>query len=162
MIKNDISFRNVVVLILLSAIFLTLGCVSTQIDKSSDAEIWGGVATGMVDSTFEMSITRSEDEEDTFYVNGPLSWDIKKTAGGYGSGRMNGTLKGKIKDGILNAKIFGYVTVEGGSATVSGKMVGTFSNTRANGTWNFTARSVQLYPFSGEWSAEKATSSENK
>ena len=70
--------------------------------------------------------------------------------------KMNGTVKGKIKDGIVDFRINGSATGDWGSVPISGKMIGTLSKTQAFGSWTINALDDErTYKFSGDWSAKK-------
>jgi hypothetical protein len=111
----------------------------------------------MIDADIKMFFARPEEEKDVYLVKGTFMGDIGRVSGEFGSGRMNGEIKGKVKEGIFNVRIRGRANVSAGSATIEGKMIGTLTKTQAFGTWNITARDIEgtLYDFSGEWSAEK-------
>ncbi len=156
--KTTFFLKLVILFILPFTLFFLSGCASTQVEQGTDREPWAGKFTGMIEADIKMFFSRSEKEEEVYFVKGSFSADIKEVSGGFGSGTMNGTIKGKVKDGILNARIFGNAIVEEGSASISGKMIGTLSKTQAFGSWNITAQADAPYPFSGEWSAEKIDS----
>ena len=56
----------------------------------------------MVEADLKMFFSRSEEEQDVYFVRGAFSGDIETVAGGYGGGTMNSSLKGRIKDGIVD------------------------------------------------------------
>ena len=141
-------------------LFFLSGCASTQTEQGAGWETWVGELTGMIDADLKMLFSQFEEEQDAYLVKGTFKGDIGKVSGEFGSGRMNGEIKGKVKDGIFNVRIWGHAIVTAGSATIDGKMIGTLSKTQAFGTWNIIARDIEgtLYNFSGEWSAEKVDS----
>ena len=114
----------------------------------------------MVDADLKMFFSRFEEEKDVYLVKGTFKGDIASVSGEYGSGTMNGEIRGKVKDGIFNVRMGGNANVTAGQATIDGKIIGTLSKTQAFGTWNIIARDTDgtLYEFSGEWSAEKIDS----
>jgi hypothetical protein len=152
MLSNRLAF-----LALFAAFFFVSGCASTQVGEGLDRENWAGNVTGEIDSDFEMSIVRLKDTENTYHVRGSFAWDIEGTAGGFGGGRMTGRLEGRIVDGILKAAISGHAKVSEGSARITGSMEGNLSEEQASGTWRIKAHADQVYYFSGQWSAEKAS-----
>jgi hypothetical protein len=152
------SFLKLVILFILPfTLFFLSGCASTQVEQGTDWEPWVGKFAGMIDADLKMFFSRFEEEKGVYLVKGTFKGDIARVSGEYGSGKMNGKIKGKVKDGIFNVLISGNANVRAGTATIDGKMIGTLSKTQAFGTWNIIARDTEgtLYEFSGEWSAEK-------
>ena len=160
--KTALSLKLVIFFMLTFTLFFLSGCASTQVEQGPDREPWFGKFTGMVKADLKMFFSRSEKEQEVYFVKGAFSGDIETVAGGYGGGTMNGTVKGKIKDGIVDFRINGSATGDWGSVPISGKMIGTLSKTQVFGKWNISAQAETQYYFSGEWSAEKMDSaSEN-
>jgi hypothetical protein len=158
--KTTLFLKLAILFILPFTLFFLYGCASTQAEQGTDWETWVGELTGMIDADLKMFFSRFEEEKDVYLVKGTFKGDIGRVSGEYGSGRMNGEIKGKVKDGIINVRIWGHAKVTAGSAALDGKMIGTLSKTQAFGTWNIIARDTEgtLYQFSGEWSAEKIDS----
>ena len=158
--KTTLYLKLSILFILPFTLFFLSGCASTQVEQGLDRETWVGKLTGMIDADLKMFFSRSEEEKDIHLVKGTFKGNIERVSGEYGSGRMNGDIKGMVKDGIFDVRIGGNAIVTAGSATIDGKMVGTLSNTQAFGTWKIIARDSEgtLYNFSGEWSAEKIDS----
>jgi hypothetical protein len=158
--KNTLFLKLVLLFLLPFPLFFLSGCASTQVGQGTDGEPWIGKLTGMIDADLKMFFSRVEEEKDIYLVNGTFKGDIGRVSGEYGSGKMNGKIKGKVKDGIFNVRISGNANVRAGSATIDGKMIGTLSKTQVFGTWNIIARDTEgtLYEFSGEWNAEKVDS----
>ncbi len=149
-------FLKLVIFFMLTlTLFFLSGCASTQVEQGTDQEPWVGNFTGMVEADLKMFFSRPEEEEEVYFVKGAFSGDIETVAGGYGGGEMNGTIKGKIKDGIVNFRINGSAYGDWGSVPISGNMMGTLSKTQLFGTWKIRAQAETPYYFSGEWSAEK-------
>jgi len=158
--KTTLFLKLAILFILPITLFFLSGCASTQTEQGAGWETWVGELTGMIDADLKMLFSQLEEEQDAYLVKGTFKGDIEKVSGEYGSGRMNGDIKGKLKDGIFNVRIRGHANVTAGSANIDGKMIGTLSKTQAFGTWNITAIDTEgtLYKFSGEWSAEKVDS----
>ena len=78
--------------------------------------------------------------------------NLARTAGGYGSVTVTGRMKGKVKNGIMKAKIFGDAQVEDTFYRISGEMIGTISKTQAFGTWSLSHIEGT---HSGKWTAKK-------
>ncbi len=157
--KTTLFLKLVILFILPFTLFFLSGCASTQAEQGTEWEPWVGELTGMVDADLKMFFSRFEEEKDVYLVKGTFEGDIRSISGGYGSGTMNAKIKGKVKDGIFNVRMWGIATVSDGSAIINGNMIGTLSKTQAFGTWIINARDDEgLYKFSGEWSAKKIDS----
>ena len=148
----------VVLLILSFTCFFLSSCVSTPTERGTEWEHWSGELTGGVNANLKMFFSRLEKEKNDYLIKGNFEGDIESTYGGYGRGKMRAKIKGKAKDSICNVEIWGIATVDEGSVTINGKMIGTISKTQAFGTWTLIARDDERYDFSGEWSAKKADS----
>lgn len=158
---NDVLFLKLAKLfILVFTLFFLSGCASTQTEQGTDWETWVGELTGMVDADLKMLFSQFEEGQDAYLVKGTFKGDIGNVSGEFGSGRMSGEIKGKVKDGIFNVGIRGRANVSAGTATIDGKMIGSLSKKQAFGTWKIIARDIEgtLYNFSGEWRAEKVDS----
>ena len=158
---NDTLFLKLAILFTLAfTLFFLSGCASTQTEQGTDWETWVGELTGMVDADLKMLFSQFEEGQDAYLVKGTFKGDIGKVSGEFGSGRMSGDIKGKVKDGIFDVGIRGRANVSAGTATIDGKMIGSLSKTQAFGTWNIIAKDIEgtLYNFSGEWRAEKVDS----
>ena len=158
--KATLFLKLVILFILPFAPLFLSGCASTQAEQGIDWEPWVGELTGMIDADLKMLFSRFEEEKDVYLVKGTFKGDIARVSGEYGSGTMNGEIRGKVKDGIFNVRMAGRANVTAGSATIDGKMTGTLSKTQAFGTWNILATDADgtLYEFSGEWTAKKIDS----
>lgn len=156
--KTSLFLKLAILFILSFTLFYLSGCASTQVEQSTDREPWFGTFTGMIEADLKMFFSRSDEAEEVYFVKGAFSGVIETVAGGYGGGDMNGTVKGKIKDGIVDFRINGSATGDWGSVPISGKMIGTLSKAQAFGKWNISAQAETQYYFSGEWSAEKINS----
>ena len=91
-------------------------------------------------------------KDDFHSVTDPFVMNLGTTAGGYGSVTVTGRMKGKAKNGIMKAKIYGEAQVEDTFYQISGEMIGTISKTQAFGTWRI--RHVEG-SHSGKWTVEK-------
>jgi hypothetical protein len=158
--NHVLSLKLAVLFILPFTLFFLSGCASTQTEQGTDWETWVGELTGMVDADLKMLFSQYEEGQNAYLVKGTFRGDIENVSGEFGSGRMSGEIKGKVKDGIFNVGIRGRANVAAGSATIDGKLIGSLSKTQAFGTWKIIARDIEgtLYNFSGEWRAEKVDS----
>ena len=158
--KTTLLLKLAILFILPFTLFFFSGCASMQTEHGTDWETWVGELTGMVDADLKMLFSQLEEGQDAYLVKGTFKGDIGKVSGEFGSGRMSGEIKGKVKDGIFNVGIRGRANVSAGTATIDGKMIGSLSKTQAFGTWNIIAKDIEgtLYNFSGEWRAEKVDS----
>ncbi len=158
--KSTLFLKLAILFILPFILFFLFGCASTQTEQGTDWETWVGKLTGMVDADLKMLFSQHEEGQDAYLIKGTFKGNIGNVSGEFGSGRMSGDIKGKVKDGIFNVGIRGRANVSAGTATIDGKMIGSLSKTQASGTWNIIARDIEgtLYNFSGEWRAEKVDS----
>ena len=158
--KTTLFLKLVILFILPFTLFFLSGCASTQAEQGTDWEPWVGELTGMIDADLKLFFSRLEEEKDVYLVKGNFKGNIARTAGEYGGGKMNAQIKGQVKDGIFNVRMWGNANVSAGSATIDGKMIGTLSKTQAFGTWNIQATDIEgvFYEFSGEWSAKRIDS----
>jgi len=147
-----ISYRGFAVFGIAAVILgLLCGCASTQGVSSSDGEEWVGEIFGMAQGDLKLFVSRMEVDGECS-VRGSLSVNLDKTAGGYGSGRLAGRIKGTVTNKELKANVSGHVFVTEGSSRINGKMMGTMSETAASGNWTF-GHSEGVH--SGEWNAHK-------
>ena len=156
--KATLFLKLIMLFILPITLFFLSGCASKQAEQGAEWEAWVGELTGMVEADLKMLFSQVEEGQDAYLVKGTFKGDIGNVSGEFGSGRMSGEIKGKVKDGIFNVLISGNANVRAGTATIDGKMIGTLSKTQAFGTWNIVARDDETYEFSGEWSAKKIDS----
>ena len=156
--KTTLFLKLVTLFILPFTLFFMSGCASMEAEQGTEWEPWVGELTGMVDADLKMFFSRFEEEKGIYLVKGSFKGDISNFSSGYGGGRMNAKITGKVKDGIFNVRMWGTAIVSEGSVTIDGKMIGTLSKTQAFGTWNIIARDDETYEFSGEWSAKKMDS----
>ena len=151
MFRLILTSMRAFLLISLFVVISILGCASTQLVPDADTEKWIGKISGMADGNLELFINQTHGQGEFYSVTGHFAMNLK-TTGGYGSGRVTGHMKGKVKDGIMKTKISGYAQAEDGSSHISGEMIGTISKTQAFGTWSIGHIKGLL---SGKWTAEK-------
>jgi hypothetical protein len=158
--KTALFLKLVLLLVLPFTLVFLSGCASTQDEQGAEWEPWAGELTGMVEADLKMFFSRFEEEKDVYLVKGTFKGDIREVSGGYGSGKMNAKIEGKVKDGIFNLRMRGIATVSDGQANINGKLIGTLSKTQAFGTWIIKAQDDEgrLFEFTGEWSANKMDS----
>jgi hypothetical protein len=158
--KTALFLKLVLLLVLPFTLVFLSGCASTQDGQGAEGEPWTGELTGMVEADLKMFFSRIEEKKDVYLVKGTFKGDIKEVEGGFGEGKMNARIEGKVKDGIFNLRMRGIATVSDGQANIDGKLIGTLSKTQAFGTWIIKAHDDEgrLFEFSGEWSANKMDS----
>jgi hypothetical protein len=105
----------------------------------------------MAKGDLELLFKQTQGQSDFYSVSGSFVMNLEKT-GGYGGGTATGQVKGKVKNGIMKAKISGVAQVEDGSAHISGEIIGTISKTKAFGTWRMGHIDGS---HSGKWTVEK-------
>ena len=138
--KTTLFLKLVIWFILPFTAFFLSGCASTQVEQGADREPWSGKFTGMIEADLKMFFLRSGEEKDVYLVKGAFSGDIEAVAGGHGAGEMNGSVKGQIKDEVVDFRLNGSATGDWGSVPISGKMTGTLSKTQVSGTYNIRAQ----------------------
>ena len=157
--KATIVSELFILFMIFSSLFFFFGCASTPGLKDTEGELWAGKLTGMIDADLKMYFDRFEEKEDLYVVRGSFTGKIGSVAGGYGGGTMRGTLSGEVKKGDVVVRLRGTANVNEGSASITGKMRGTLSDTQAAGTWDIDARSSEgSHSFSGQWHADKTDS----
>ena len=143
--------RLAVVFSILMAGFFIVGYASTHVASAAEGEEWVGTMSGMADGDIKLFITPTGRKgEDS--VSGELTMELDMTEGGYGTGTAKCSIKGKMTNGTLKSKIFGFVHVSVGSSDIVGELNGTISETRISGTW--IAHHI-VGTHSGTWTAEK-------
>lgn len=152
MFRFVLTSRRNFLLIMLIVVLSIFGCASTQLVPDADTDKWIGEISGMAEGDLELFIKQTQGQGDFYSVTGSCAISLETTAGGYGSGTVTGQMKGKIKNGIMKAKIYGHAQVEDGSSQISGKIIGTISKTQAFGTWSIGHIEGS---HSGKWTAEK-------
>lgn len=136
----------------LMVLYLFIGNASSdQRLSNAPTQIWAGEVTGMAYGKLVLNAWEVEGTENEFTVKSRVKVKLKNT-GGFGSGDLMGTIKGKIKDGLLQAKFSGTAYVSDGSSQVFGNVIGTLSGTQGFGTYNLTSRVGQ---YKGKWTIEK-------
>ena len=152
MFRFILILRRVFLLFTLIVVLTILGCASTQLVPDADTDKWIGKISGMAEGDLELFIKQTQDQGGFYPVKGPFVMNLSRTAGGYGNVTVRGRMKGKVKKGIMEAKIFGDAQVEDTFYRISGEMRGTISKTQAFGTWKI--RHIEG-THSGKWTAEK-------
>jgi hypothetical protein len=151
MFRLILTSRRAFLLITLIAVLSILGCASTQFVPDADTEKWIGKISGMAKGDLELFFKQTQDQSDFYSVSGSFVMNLE-TTGGYGSGTATGQVKGKVKNGIMKAKISGVAHVEDGSSHIFGEIIGTISKTKAFGTWRMGHIDGS---HSGKWTVEK-------
>jgi hypothetical protein len=154
--KAGVLLKLIILFIFLSTPFFTSGCASNAGERGVHWEPWVGKLSGTADVEFKMFLSRFEEEQGAYQVKGNFEGEIGGAAGGADSGTVQLEIKGKVKDGIFNARIWGQaITIEGAN-NVRGNMIGTLAKTQAFGTWVLNASDDEdSYQYTGEWRAKK-------
>ena len=132
MVDHVISVKNLIVFAVAIMLFGS-GCATTQSESSSRFHSWEGDVSGMITGKLNLKLQIEQVNKNTKAVSGKISIKIDAVDGGLGKGRLNGALKGEIKDGNLEATFTGMGYVTGGQAPVSGFMTGTLSFSSGQG-----------------------------
>jgi len=143
--------KRVFLLIMLMVALSVPGCVSNQLVADADTEKWIGKISGMAEGDLELYIKKTKGQSDFYSVTGPFAMNLA-TTGGYGNASAKGKVNGNIKNGSIKAKLSGHAQAEDGTSHISGKMIGSISETQAVGTWELGHIEGFL---SGKWAAEK-------
>ena len=118
---------KILILFAVAIMLFVSGCAATQSESSSRFHSWEGDVSGMITGKLNLKLQIEQVNKNTKAVSGKISIKIEAVDGGLGKGRLNGTIKGEIKDGNLEATFTGMGYVTGGQAPVSGSMTGTLS-----------------------------------
>jgi hypothetical protein len=137
---------------LIMVLSILLGCASTQLVPDANTEKWVGKISGMARGDLKLFIKQIQGQSDLYLAKSPFVMNLDATAGGYGKVEVTGHMKGKVKNGIIKAKIFGNAQVGDSFYQISGEMIGTISKTQAFGTWKI--RHIKGL-HSGKWTAKK-------
>ena len=126
---------RVKILIVFAAAIILLGsgCATTQSESSSRFHSWEGEVSGMITGKLNLKLQIEQVNKNTKAVSGKMSIKIDTVSGGFGDGKVNGTVKGEIKDGNLEATFAGMAYVTEGQAPVSGSIRGTLSFSSGQG-----------------------------
>jgi hypothetical protein len=148
--------RFVTITILISVCFMIAPfCVPNAIcgssKKTTPAQIWTGEMTGMFVGTMKLKVWQDENKKGEMIIQSKVKVKLESTRG-HGSGYAQGTINGKIKDGLLKAMFNGTAHVAQGSRPFRGKMIGTLSDSQGLGTYDLNTSVGQ---YTGEWTMEK-------
>ncbi len=140
------------VILLFSCLFsLLTGCVASGPPSGIEKDLWTGEITGMAKGKISISSWQSGESKNELTLEGQLLIDIESAWGGQGEGKLIGDLKGRIKDGLMEAKISG--AVEG--ASFLGEFIGTMSETQGFGSWTIDVFDEAAGRYVGDWTLQK-------
>ncbi len=154
MLNLILEKRQIIFVIIIMASSCFLGCVSSSPNIDPNAEKWIGELTGPANGNLEFYITKTGENTDLYSVKGFFILHLKST-GGYGKAVAKGNIKGVVKNGVINARLSGYIRADMGSSPLSGEITGDFTTVKAKGTWMMSHREDAV---SGEWTAKKSAS----
>ena len=120
--------------------------------QAGQAEIWKGSLPGMANGTLILEVETRKAAQSEKKVKGRLKMIIDSVAGGFGRGRCDGTITGRIKENVMKAAFSGTAYVSEGDAELTGTLKGEFSETSARGTYHF---STGMESYRGKWTLEK-------
>jgi len=120
----------------------------------TEKEIWDLQIMGNAKGNCKMYVWQSKAEKDLYYMKAEFSAEIESDS--FGGGRIQCKLKGTIKNKILSGKTIGMASMnayeEVSPVSVSGKCIGTFTESEGSGTWDATHEYGTL---KGTWKAKK-------
>ncbi|MCG8688373.1 MAG: hypothetical protein MI892_26110, partial [Desulfobacterales bacterium] len=124
------------------------GCVTTKEPSSNIAkDIWTGEMTGMAKAKLHLESFQTSGSDSDTLIQGRIKMNIESAQGVGGNITLLGELTGRIKDGLMKAKISG----DAKGAKCTGDFIGTMSETQGFGTWEITAIEEVVHLFEGEW-----------
>ncbi len=142
---------GLVIFLGLTAIFAS-SALSDSSTGSPPMERWTGKVKGMAEGTWVLNTWHSETKENELIVKGLVNMSLNSVSGGYGRGNCEGTIVGKIKDGILKADFLGRGRIIEGEGDVFGGMSGELDEKTGNGTYRLV---TPVGNYTGEWSLQK-------
>jgi hypothetical protein len=125
---------------------------SQQASTNAYTEVWAGELTGMVEGTMTLNALAIDETKNELTMESKIKMKINRHTAGFGKVSLKGTLKGRIKDGLLQAIISGYAHDEDGRYRAKGPLIGTLSETQGFGTYSIFCNGMY---YKGEWTLEK-------
>jgi hypothetical protein len=144
------SSVKIIVVLAVAIMLLASGCATPPTDSSVSYHSWEGDVSGMITGKLNLELKLEQLNKNTKAVSGKILINIKSVSGGWGKGRLNGTLKGEIKDGNLEAAFTGMAHVTEGQAPITGTLTGTLSFSSGQGDLIVNTPS-DAGSFSGTW-----------
>jgi len=136
---------------------LVIGCAQDPVRFTQPgAEIWNLNITivdyGVEIKNQRMFLIPSQTEKGVFSVVAEISSKIDPPAGPYGVFFTKGEWKGEVRNGIFVGETSRISDTHDGPGSLQGSVKGTFSGTRASGTFRESAQGAEAY---GKWAAQK-------
>ena len=149
------------------AIFLTLlvllpgGCVTTDPNSgegsvpTGDQTVWLGEITGGAVGDLELLTWRVAESDSELQLRSKIKLKLQRIGHTAEHGTLRGELRGRIKDGLMEARLNGTAETSetDGAVSVSGVFIGTVSETQGFGTWKASGGDSGL--LSGEWNMQR-------
>ena len=162
MAKTGCACKQALAVMLVFLSILLSSCATAPEGNGAPREHWGGQLNGMIEAELAFFLTPAAEGQADRAVNGNFAGNIVSVAGGHGSGTMNGSIKGRVENGVFKARLSGFAKVSAGSATIIGQMTGRSTDAHALGDWTLDARSSEgVYRFSGQWRAARRGQDQN-
>ena len=148
--RSSTALYPVVISVVLCTLFW--GCVTTQESSSGvPKNTWTGEMTGMATAKLVLESWQDDKSGSETVIKGSIRIEVDSARGGVQDMTVRGRLKGRIKDGLMEAQFSG--TAEG--TTCIGDFIGTMSETQGFGTWKIDAMDEEALRFTGDWTLER-------
>jgi len=138
-------------LLFLCAFALLTGCVSPKPPPGVRKDLWVGELTGMIRGPIRISSWQSGENKNIQITEGRFTMHVDSAWGGFSDISVQGDVRGRIKDGLMEAKISGSAD----DSFFSGVLIGTVSEIQGFGTWRLDVPEEDAGTYTGEWTLQK-------
>ncbi len=145
-------FAKLIAVFAFIPIFTSTGLSDSSPDSPPMEERWTGKITGMAEGTWVLNTLKNKNAENELPIKGVVNMSLKSVSGGFGRGACEGTITGKIKDGILKSDFSGRGRISEGESDIFGGMTGTLTEKTGAGTYSFI---TPIGNYTGSWTLEK-------
>jgi hypothetical protein len=155
--KKNPGYNYLVAGAFMLVLCLLIGCAQDPVRFTQPgAEIWNlnfTFANAEVEiKNQRMFLIPSQTEKGVFSVVAEISSKIDPPEGPYGVFFTKGKWKGEVRNGIFVGETDRIADTHEGPGYLQGSVKGTFSGTRASGTFRESAMGLEVY---GKWTAQK-------
>ena len=123
-----------------------------QSSGDTKTAIWSGQLKGMAEGKLILNTCAVAASKNEFSVESRVTMKLKQINSGSGQVSLKGILKGRLKDGLLKAKISGHAYDDDGAYSAKGDFVGTLSETQGFGMYNIYCEGTY---YKGGWTLNK-------
>lgn len=138
-------------LLFLSVFGLLAGCISPKPLPDVKKNIWVGEITGMAIGKMRIIYWQTEGNNTDQMIQGNLVIDVEQAANGQGGVCLKSSLKGRIKNKLMEVKFSGNVE----DATFHGKLTGTMAESHGYGTYMIYVPDEAAGQYTGKWTLKK-------